>query len=374
MKSNRCTPILLAIMLLLVCGCSDDPGEASFSAKWLRSPDDYQQLGIEKEIKTWEDGFRSADLADSFEWWYFDAHLDDGTVVVAWVGHDWPPGVSGWRFVLDITPPNGETVVKYIEADKPDYVNRDKADVRMGKHRFEGNLDAYRIVVDPETMDGYGIDMTLTRNTPPYRPATGHFGSTEKYFAWLVAVPEGKVKGTLTMNNKTRPVAGSGYHDHNWGNIAPNELMSNWWWGRAAVGKYTIVMAELRAKPEYGGGDHPLLLVTSPQGDIVDVVGSEELDLIEDKPKPHPDPRHDDPIATGATLKVHRHPVMVRFGLSDKILTSVDILDTVSFPRRMIGRLLGASPWYTRVESPVELTVNKRVEQGRGTLEFMDFE
>jgi hypothetical protein len=98
------------------------------------------------------------------------------------------------------------------------------------------------------------------------------------------------------------------------------------------------------------------------------------LDLKEDAPKPHPDPKHGRPIAAGVTVMAHNQPVKAYFGLTDKILTSVDILDTVPFFKRIAGRLVGASPWYTRVESPVELTIQGRTEHGHGTLEFMDFE
>ena len=34
-------------------------------------------------------------------------------------------------------------------------------------------------------------------------------------------VPEGAVTGTLTADGETRQVTGSGYHDHNWGNVSP---------------------------------------------------------------------------------------------------------------------------------------------------------
>ena len=380
MRLNSQVISLALALLIFTSGCTGiKPNLAGDQAttpvaQWLRSQEDYQQFGLGPKIDPWEDGYRSAKLADGFEWWYFDALLEDGTVVVAWVGHHWPPGASGWLFCLETTPPEGQTVVKYSQFDQPDYVGRDKTEVKIGQHLFEGDLDTYRIVVDPQSMGGFGLDLTLTRRVPSYRPATGHFGSPEKYFAWLVAVPEGQVKGTITTNNITRQVTGSGYHDHNWGNIAPNELMANWWWGRATVGTYTVVMAELRARPELGGGEHPLMLVTSPQGEVANVLGRQELDLKEDAPKPHPDPKHGRPIAAGVTVMAHNQPVKAYFGLTDKILTSVDILDTVPFFKRIAGRLVGASPWYTRVESPVELTIQGRTEHGHGTLEFMDFE
>ena len=42
-------------------------------------------LGIDaKKVAVWEDGFRSVDELDhSFEWWYFDMHLDDGSTIAS---------------------------------------------------------------------------------------------------------------------------------------------------------------------------------------------------------------------------------------------------------------------------------------------------
>jgi hypothetical protein len=45
---------------------------------------DYQRYGIAKgEIAAWEDGFRTRPGGPgTFEWWYFDAVLDDGSTLV----------------------------------------------------------------------------------------------------------------------------------------------------------------------------------------------------------------------------------------------------------------------------------------------------
>jgi transposase-like protein len=50
-------------------------------------PQDYARLGLaRKEIKPWEDGARTDDRPGSYEWWYFDAHLVDGTKLVVVLG------------------------------------------------------------------------------------------------------------------------------------------------------------------------------------------------------------------------------------------------------------------------------------------------
>ena len=44
---------------------------------------DYKRLGLSKDsVAPWEDGARTDGGRGTFEWWYFDAHLDDGAALV----------------------------------------------------------------------------------------------------------------------------------------------------------------------------------------------------------------------------------------------------------------------------------------------------
>jgi hypothetical protein len=38
--------------------------------------------GLSEQIEQWEDGLREDTGPGSFEWWYFDAHFEDGTTAV----------------------------------------------------------------------------------------------------------------------------------------------------------------------------------------------------------------------------------------------------------------------------------------------------
>ena len=51
------------------------------------TPGDYARIGIEAgAIKPWEDGLRTDGSEGTYEWWYFDAHLeDDATLVVVFL-------------------------------------------------------------------------------------------------------------------------------------------------------------------------------------------------------------------------------------------------------------------------------------------------
>ena len=46
-------------------------------------PEDYKCLGLTLGAPAlWEDGLRTDGAAGSFEWWYFDSKLDDGSSLV----------------------------------------------------------------------------------------------------------------------------------------------------------------------------------------------------------------------------------------------------------------------------------------------------
>jgi hypothetical protein len=41
-----------------------------------------QRDGLTETVAPWEDGLRAETGPGHFEWWYFDAHLDDGSTAV----------------------------------------------------------------------------------------------------------------------------------------------------------------------------------------------------------------------------------------------------------------------------------------------------
>src|SRR5581483_10622122 len=99
---------------------------------------------------------------------------------------------------------------------------------------------------------------------PAWRPETGHllFGDRgEHRFAWLPAVPEGVVEGTLTIDGRRESIRGSGYHDHNWGDLAMQKLVHDWYWGRARLGPYTVIAAFITAEKAYGYATFPVFFV-----------------------------------------------------------------------------------------------------------------
>jgi hypothetical protein len=222
-------------------------------------PADYERLGIApSEIVEFEDGQRIGTERGRYEWWYFDAHLDDGaTVVVVFYTKPnvSPNGSLTPRITINITLPDGRAHVKLLDSG-PELFNASKSgcDVRIGTNRFVGDLKRYYITA---TIEEVSVEVELTGDVPAWRPKSGHiyfgnFGTEgrEQLFAWLPSVPHGRASVCYRIGDEEHHTSGSGYHDHNWGDVPMQTLMHNWYWG-ASVGPYTVIASYITATAAY---------------------------------------------------------------------------------------------------------------------------
>ena len=228
------------------------------------SDEELARLGITEVVEPWEDGFRTDTGRGFFEWWYFDAHLDDGsTVVIVYM----TKGIMDYKgplkpgLMMTVTRPDG---VKLAESPQfsPDVFSASKqsCDVKIGPNWVHGDLHTYQLHAEVE---GMNADLTFTGIVPPWRPRDGKafFGDYDHYFGWVAAIPHGTVKGTLTYDGKTHNVTGSGYHDHNWGNLALPSVQDYWYWGRAQFDDYTVLFVEQTTSKKYGSKKLPVFLL-----------------------------------------------------------------------------------------------------------------
>jgi Resolvase, N terminal domain len=240
-------------------------------------PADYERLGIDPvEVAQFEDGQRIGTERGRYEWWYFDAHLDDGATVV--VVFYTKPNVSpnrplAPRITINLTLPDGRDFVKFLDTG-PELFNASKSgcDVRIGTNRFVGDLDRYHITA---TIEEISVDIELTGDVRAWRPKSGHlyFGAEgqEKLFAWLPAVPHGLACVRYSIGNEEHRASGSGYHDHNWGDVPMQTLMHDWYWARASVGPYTIIASYITATAAYGY-ETQIVYMLAKDGKIIAVV------------------------------------------------------------------------------------------------------
>jgi len=229
---------------------------------------DYEKLSLAKGVvEPWEDGTRTnAGERGTYEWWYFDCHLEDGSSLVI-VFYTKPmmspqsapdPNVT----IRLIDPAGAEYAQTYRPKRRSDFsAAKEGCDVRMGECTFKGNLKEYELCYKDGVVEAR---VTLTASAPPWRPETGHifFGDgDEKFFAWLPAVPEGRVRAEITRGGKTRRLLGTGYHDHNWGNANMRPLLNHWYWGRAKIGPYTAITSWIWGEKKYGYKKFPIFML-----------------------------------------------------------------------------------------------------------------
>ena len=217
--------------------------------------------------------------------------------------------------------------------------------------------------------------MNLNSTIPPYRPQDGILKAGDDYFAWLAAVPNGKVTGNYTLNYKDNlQASGSGYHDHNWGNTYLWRLFSGWTWFRGEAGPYTVIGAELNVVNNRGGFDVPILYVADEKGEIVNEFGNKTLmtmksDLITDLYNKKNEPQFSTfTIGTSDNINVR---------ISKKsLLENIDIFERaglLSLPMRLSFSPFGIDPYYTRFSSNFNLRLSDgTIYEGTGVMEIMD--
>jgi hypothetical protein len=241
-------------------------GAATVPVRLASTPDDYARLGLEPgSIKPWEDGVRTDGARGTYEWWYFDAHLDDGAkLVVVFLTKEMTALNKGLSpsIRLDLTLPDGTSARRIGGfAAETFSASAETCDVRIGDNVFAGDLHTYTIRARVEDIE---VDVTLTGQVPAWRPETGYFlfgEQGEHYFAWLPSVPQGRVEATYRVGGTSRSATGVGYHDHNWGNAAMSKLMHHWYWARGAAGPYSVITSYITAAKRYGYQELPVFML-----------------------------------------------------------------------------------------------------------------
>jgi hypothetical protein len=335
-------------------------------------PADYDRLGISPvDVAEFEDGQRIGTARGRYEWWYFDAHLDDGATVV--VVFYTKPNVSpnsplAPRVTINLTLADGRSFVKFLDT-KPELFSASKStcDVRIGTNRFVGDLNRYHITA---TIEEISVDIELTGDVPAWRPRSGHlyFGTErqEKLFAWLPSVPHGLANVRYTIGDEEHRAAGSGYHDHNWGDVPMQTLMHNWYWARGSVGPYTVIASYITATATYGH-ETQIVYMLARDGKIIaddDAKVSFEADRIAI------DGKTGKPVADITRYTYHDADTryVVSFAREETILQAI-LTDRMPLLKRMVARLIGFDGAYHRFTGKVTI---EKFERGLRVEHFDD--
>lgn len=236
--------LFFTILLTSIVGYSQD------SAYISQQYDNYNMLpGNAPEV--WEDGMRTSGEKGTYEWWYFDARLDDGsTMVVVFftkpfvdINKDLKPFIT-----IEIDRPDGTTLKRKYDGDTFK-ASTESCHVQIDNNYIKGNLKNYEMHVEIEDIK---IDAQLQRTTESWRPNTGHLKyGRDDFFAWVVAVPTGDLSVDITTSEGQKTLTGTCYHDHNWGNKPLPKLINHWYWSRAKIGPYNVIASEMISEEDY---------------------------------------------------------------------------------------------------------------------------
>jgi hypothetical protein len=250
-------------------------GLAQNSANKLAKVSDQFQKYQLKETNVpekWEDGIRTTGGKGTYEWWYFDTHLADGsTMVIVFYTKNFIKIDKALlpSLTINIDKADGTKINRAIEFDPANFsASKDSCNVQIGKNYFRGNLKTYDIHFEDTTLN---LDVHIDRTTESWRPKTGHmvFGPDEKrYFAWVVSVPQGIAQVNYTHQGITTTSKGSCYHDHNWGNVGMTELFNHWYWSRAEIGPYNVIASEMISEREFNN-DNIVVFNVSKNGKTI---------------------------------------------------------------------------------------------------------
>jgi hypothetical protein len=329
-------------------------------------------------VELWEDGYRTAEQHHAFEWWYFDSQFEEGwTAVVVFSTKPMTQPQAGLKPSVGIIlhSPDGKRYKLSPAFEAGDLTaSKESCDVKIEPNHIKGDLDTYELHAESE---GVSVDLVFKRGAPSWRPGAGisYLNSKkDKYFGWVAAIPYGTVDGTITVDGQENKVKGTGYHDHNWGNISPGLGIDHWYWGRAHVGDYSMIFVEIVTAKIMGIGSLKLPVFYLAKGD--EIITEDGLPLS---------------VVTGDYVEGpggKTYPTKVDFNWNDedgdlllairnpKLIERIDVIEDLPRWQQAIIHLF-ANPTYYDFNADLELTIDykgiKANEKGRALYEIMMF-
>jgi|GEM_PF-270656 len=200
-----------------------------------------------------------------FEWWYFDAGFDDGHSCVAGILDPdiYRPARDRSQVFLHIRTPEGKAYHNFFDFPRRSLrASREGCSLELSGNTIRGSYPRWELELEHGS---FAAHLTFTSRLPGWALGSGEllFGSLEhpRVFGWAVPQPLAEVSGWLAYPGARAEVTGTGYHDHNWGNLFMPLYLSHWQWGRILHPEVTVVFAEIFTRKSCGFTRIPLLLL-----------------------------------------------------------------------------------------------------------------
>lgn len=219
--------------------------------------------------KGWEDRMMTNGEEESFEWWYLDGNLNDGSKISVSF-HPATKDVRA-RLLVGILWPNGDSYKKFLVVDGAEFsASKETCNINIDKNYLKGDLDDYFLHLDLEDLKA---DLKLHRTSPLLNKITSCTDGDFNYCSnWFPSLPRGELTGKILYQGREKDVSGLGYHEHSWGNLKLGKMAnyidgSNW--GRAWFDEYTVIFFEKHFPEAPTGKRESLLTVFIIKGDQI---------------------------------------------------------------------------------------------------------
>jgi len=237
------TVVTVALLLVLLTVGSPGPTPRSQEPAVPASDDAYH-------FALWADGSHDASYT---EWWYFNVFDARHGVQAIFSYFVTNPGdlFGGAHVQMVAVAYTRDGIVTEVdpyplEAFAASY---EWVDVTIGANTVRA-IDGETYRVTGASRDGrLAWDLTYASRAAPWfaadRMTVGSLAWEQ--MSWLVAMPRAAVSGQLSVDGRAYTIRASGYHDHNWGEWFPTDVL--WNWAQYSNRRLTVEMGDFIGKP-----------------------------------------------------------------------------------------------------------------------------
>lgn len=316
-------------------------------ARAANQPADFKKYHVNPDhVEAWEDGMRTNASDKSFEWWYLDVSMNNGSsVVLTYMTKDamnFGTKLTPW-VSFEWTDAHGQTKSWRVDVSPNEFsASKEHCEVRIGANALSGDLKKYTVHFEK---DDVVADMTFENSLRSWRPGAGANEFGDHYFAWLPAVPAATVTATITLNGQTTTLTGKGYHDHNWGDESMLKLMHHWYWGRAAVGEYHVISTETTAEKAFGYAKLPVMMIA----DHGELISGNETNMTVEDADTFVDETTGKPVQKTLRYRVKNGNIEYVVTYAEKkIISGFKMIDQLSGVKKTMAKLAGFDGAYLR--------------------------
>jgi hypothetical protein len=175
----------------------------------------------------------------TLEKWYIDALLEDGAVLLVYLGVLTLFGVRIARLTAELFPPHGPVVSGSATVR---HISSARSALQFGSATLTGNCLRFRT-------DRLSGDLLYEPRYPPCLLREPFLTDRGRALHWAVEIPDADVTGTLAWSGNTLAVAGRGYRDRVWFDCLPWRFpIRDLRWGRAIAGEHAATWVRAATK------------------------------------------------------------------------------------------------------------------------------